>query len=470
MRHASDDSRRGRILAAGWGLAVALTAPWAASGCRDALNVSVPAGLVDPGALSTLQGAEALRLGALGEFARAVGAYGAAVDYTGLLSDEFSNGFPYDAGRAGADARHSDVTSAAAQGSLPFDGAYETFQKARITAVQARIALAAHASMAPRAEAGQMFAVEGFSELLLAEAVCSGVPLAAVPAGSGVAHGVPLTTDSLLGRAAADFDSALAYGAGNDTVTNVAHIGLARTLMDRQQYALAAAAAAQVPTAFEYDVELTASGNFYTDDFYHYLAISPGLYGGGVSSVADRKGGNGLDYISAGDPRLPIDSSLGTTAAGTTFYYPAKFALSGPPTIPVADGKEARLIEAEAAMDAGNAGTWLNDLNALRADSANTHVSGLSPLADPSADTARISLTFRERAFWLFGTAHRLGDLRRLVRQYGRDPSRVFAFGPYPPALGAQFGISTYGSDLNFPIGAVENANPNFHGCLNRDS
>ena len=44
----------------------------------------------------------------------------------------------------------------------------------------------------------------------------------------------------------------------------------------------------------------------------------------------------------------------------------------------------------------------------------------LAALADPGTPAAREDLMFRERAFWLFGTGHRLGDMRRMIRQYGR--------------------------------------------------
>jgi hypothetical protein len=68
---------------------------------------------------------------------------------------------------------------------------------------------------------------------------------------------------------------------------------------------------------------------------------------------------------------------------------------------------------------------------------------------------------FRERAFWLFGTGHRLGDLRRLVRQYGRGSETVFPTGNY-------FKGGLYGTDVNIPVPFEERNNPNFTGCLDR--
>ena len=37
---------------------------------------------------------------------------------------------------------------------------------------------------------------------------------------------------------------------------------------------------------------------------------------------------------------------------------------------------------------------------------------------DPGTAASRVDMLFRERAFWMYFTAHRLGDMRRLVRQY----------------------------------------------------
>jgi hypothetical protein len=122
-------------------------------------------------------------------------------------------------------------------------------------------------------------------------------------------------------------------------------------------------------------------------------------------------------------------------------------------SLPLASGVEAQLIVAENQLKTG--GSWLATLNALRAG-----VPGLAPLTDPGSPAARVNLLFHERAFWLFLTAHRLGDMRRLVRQYGRDPQTV-----YP--IGLTIGSHPYGTDVAFAISEAELNNPNFHGCLN---
>jgi hypothetical protein len=88
----------------------------------------------------------------------------------------------------------------------------------------------------------------------------------------------------------------------------------------------------------------------------------------------------------------------------------------------------------------------------------------MAPLADPGSFDARVDLLFRERAFWLFGTGHRHGDLRRLVRQYGRNANDVFPTGPYRSGR-------VYGNDITaaFPR-TSESRNPNYRGCLDRNA
>ena len=79
------------------------------------------------------------------------------------------------------------------------------------------------------------------------------------------------------------------------------------------------------------------------------------------------------------------------------------------------------------------------------------------------AQDAAIDLYFREKAFWTFGRGQRLGDLRRLVRQYNRTPANVFPTGDF-------FKGGQYGSDMNLPIPQAEFNNQNFKGCLDRSA
>jgi hypothetical protein len=107
----------------------------------------------------------------------------------------------------------------------------------------------------------------------------------------------------------------------------------------------------------------------------------------------------------------------------------------------------------------------LSQLNHLRETARVTgQTTALSDTTDPGTDTAEVSLLFRERAFWLYLTGHRQGDLRRLIRQYSRPQAQVYPTGVYTGG-----GAGTYGTDVTAPIPASEDVNPLFHGCLNRD-
>ena len=55
----------------------------------------------------------------------------------------------------------------------------------------------------------------------------------------------------------------------------------------------------------------------------------------------------------------------------------------------------------------------------------------MAALATPANQKAAIDLYFREKAFWLFSRGTRLGDLRRLVRQYKRTQDNVFPTGTF---------------------------------------
>jgi hypothetical protein len=124
-------------------------------------------------------------------------------------------------------------------------------------------------------------------------------------------------------------------------------------------------------------------------------------------------------------------------------------------------GIEARLIEAEAQLRTQNNGGALATLNAARAT-----VTGLAPLTDAGSDDARVTQLFRERAIWLFGRGYRLGDMRRLIRQYNRTAAQVFPVGTWHKG-------GNYGTDVNFPVPQAEQNNPNLpagQSCLDRNA
>jgi hypothetical protein len=93
----------------------------------------------------------------------------------------------------------------------------------------------------------------------------------------------------------------------------------------------------------------------------------------------------------------------------------------------------------------------------------------MTPLTNPANQTDATNLYFREKAFWTFSRGMRLGDSRRLIRQYKRTQDQVFPVGTFHKA-----GNPPYGTDVTFPVARTstidEGANPNFHGCIDRSA
>ncbi len=454
------------------------------SACRpsDVLSVPPPAGVTPSSLYQNQSGAEALLVHGRAQVFQGIAENSVGVvEWSGLLTDEFTwASFDGLGVFANVDAR---TTTAHGQFLEPGDQSLRALLGGRVTLLSAVRDLEQYEPSSARSKIGEAYALVGYTELLMAEDYCAGVALGALVPGEGPTYGAPLTTDSLLGVAERDFDSAAVYAAGNASIAGLTSIGLARTRLDRGRFAQAAAAVSSVPTAFTYNTELEPGGSPGNGTATFNLYDGQAQYFGcGIVNVADVKGGNGLNFVTAHDPRLIVSTTVGKTCdakfyglTDSTWFYPMKF--GNPSTyVPLATGIEARLIEAEAALNAGNANGWAADLNALRADTVDTHVGGLPALLSDSTTAAtaaeQVGVMFRERAFWLYGTGTRLGDLRRLIRQYGRDQSIVFPIGPYPGANNPYLPspIPTYGTDvsLTLPTAASGLSDPNtaYKGCL----
>jgi hypothetical protein len=347
---------------------------------------------------------------------------------------------------------------------------------------------------ANRARIGLAYALIGYTELLAAEDFCAGLPLGALTS-SGTVYGTPLTQDSLLGVAQTDFDSALVYANGDATVLPLASVGYARTLLNRGNFAAADTVLHNVPTSFVYNAQLPPggynNGGLTTSDLYDYYTQ---YYPCSGFNPTSGKGGNGLNYTTAGDPRLLFNTTAEETCDGyfaaqadSVFYLPIKFGLQST-GVPLATGVEARLIEAESALHAGQINAWQTDLNMLRSNAPSTYLNlatSVPPMtASPTVDslnptaTQAVDIMFRERAFWLYGTGTRLGDMRRLIRQYGRDQSTVFPVGPFPNGNASTLPepIPNYGTDVNITLptsagmasGGLTDPNSAYKGCTSK--
>lgn len=265
-----------------------------------------------------------------------------------------------------------------------------------------------------------------------------------------IVYGTPLTTAQLLDTAVARFTAARAHPsiALGDPIYSLASVGLGRALLDQGNFAQAATAVTGVPSDFLYVTE-----HAQTPEMLHN-SVAEAVQGGQFGTF-DIEGGVGMPYVSANDPRVTGDSGIGSdnnTPTWKTSKYPA---FDSPVT--VADYTEAQLIIAEGQLRAPNLVAMRTTLNTLRA------TIGLAALPVPGNATIAADQLFRERAFWLFATGHRLGDMRRLIRQYARATNTVFPNGTYYK------GGLTYGPDVTLPIPRTETNNPNVQGCLDRN-
>lgn len=447
-------NRRMRLGAGALAVLAALPLP-ACSSVDNVLDVTDP-DIITPENVNSAAGADALRIGALSRFNGATSGYngGSAGEslwlYTGLFTDEFRSGDTF-AQRDQTDER------AITYENVNITNGYTYAHRARVSALQALDALVAFAPGAPPAQLAEMYFVQAYTENELAEAFCNGVPFSSVVNGAEQ-NGVQITSTAAYERALAHADSGLALITGTSAadvrVGNALAVIKGRILLNLGRFADAATAVAAVPTSFAY---LNEQSQTTRDNGVWSMNVSARRY-----VVADGEGPNAIDFARAGDPRLPVcvggDAACRAVGVETnkafdsqlsiTMYAQLKYPTRETPAS-VADGIEARLIAAEAQLRAGNPGQSLATLNALRAT-----VPGLAPLADAGSESARVDQLFRERALWLFGTGHRLGDMRRLVREYGRQPESVYPVGPY-------FKGGQYGTQLAFPIPQAEENNPN---------
>lgn len=447
VRHRCARARRFIPLAA-----VAMSLALGACDMGNILDVRDP-DIVTPENLSGPAGLATLHAGALGDFAIALsgsaaghGATPALIQYTSSFTDEATGSTTFPT-RIEFDRR----TVTDINGDLL--GLFTNLHRARAAAENAagRLAQAAPAGGDPRV--AEMRSIAAFTYVFLGENFCSGVPISTATESGELLFGEPRTTVQLFEDAVARFDSALASAGGSATQQNLARVGKGRALLDLGRFAEAATAVASVPTDFAYVVEHTQATTRQTNGVY-FLSTIDRQY-----SVPEREGINGQPFRSANDPRVPWTRTEGEVGQdGTTqFFQQLKYPDAGS-SVPVATGTQARLIEAEAQLRADNLGVqWILTLNALRSRA------GLPPLINPPTYAERVSLHFAERAFWLYMTGQRLGDLRRLVRQYGRGAETVFPTGPFLKG-------GVYGTDVNFAVPNNEVNNPNFTGCLDRNA
>jgi hypothetical protein len=415
------------------------------------LDVQTP-DIVAPGNTQSIAGAQSYYTAAVGDFSRFIGgdrggSSPLGLNLTGgLLSDEI---FSARAGTESIDNRSINFNN------FPIDSWTQVGNTYARTVRAIRLLVQFPPATGGPVQLAQLHANLGYVLTITAENYCNGIPLWDGQSDVNITTQT-YSTAQLYAAAIAQFDSALVTASG--AARSFALVGKARMLVDQATTStLAANTAAAAALVGEVATSYSSQTTFSTLTIGVVNAIYDWMNSTKNFGASDKEGGTGLDYVSAKDPRVKVDGTkVGRGQDGTPTpamnQYPNLNS-----NVVIASGIEARMIEAEAQLAAGNTASFLATINAAR-----TTVSGLAPLTDPGTASARQDMLFRERAFWMYTTAHRLGDMRRLIRQYGRPTESVFPTGAY-------FKGGSYGTDVTLVPSQQETNNPNWTACTDKN-
>jgi hypothetical protein len=449
--------RRG-LVASLVGAAAALALA-ACTSTTEVLQVTDP-DIINPSDVQSSAGATAVRVGAIARLNSATSGVNANSNseglflLSGLFADEYINGDSFIA-RQEVDSRN--ITDA----NTFLTDVNRMLQRARLSGEQAVQLLKQYNPTGPAADVAEMYFVQAYVENVMGEHYCNGLVFSDVVNGAEV-YGTPTTTTAAFQLALAHADSGLALITGTGTadvrVRNALLVTKGRILTNLNRQAEAAVAVAPVLTTYRYANLHSQTTNDNAMWSYNNVARR--------YSVSNVEGINGLNYVAAKDPRVPTCAGGdavcrtngvtltarddGTVPVNVQLIWPARDS-----SVAIVKGVEARMIEAEAAYKAGNYALMVQKLNQARTEGG---VAGVpATLTDPAltgTDADRVSLIFRERALWMFSTGHRVGDMRRLIRQYARPAESVFPTGPWHKG-------NNYGPNVNFPVPQAEANNPN---------
>jgi len=457
-----------------WTIAGLLAGAVLLAGCDVKQELLAPQqpGVLGPGdiAAAGAPGAEALRVGAEGGLQQMVGGGTVNTENLWMMSDLLTD--VWKSGDTFLERNETDQRAIQTSNGV-WSSVYIMAHRARGYARDAAAALATSIPNQP-GEQAEMWFIMGFAEMNLAQDFCNGVPFS-ITQGGLPQYQAGITNKDAFNLAITHFDSALTLAAGTDSVAprvkTATLIAKAQALVDLGQFAAAAALVptSAVPTTYQYATtysQPTTSNEIWT------LNASQSSARYVVGDSFDLKGriNNALPFASAKDPRVPISGGasdkLSTPAIDKATPWVGAFWTARTQPILVVSGLDARLIEAEAKLNAADYAGMMTILNALR--TAPVNIGPITPAAMaalpvPATKDAAVSVFFREKAFWQFGRGQRLGDLRRLVRQYGRSADQVFPTGTFHKG-------GTYSADMNAPIPDSEKSNPLFTGCIDRSA
>lgn len=424
--------RRGRSAHSGRAFAAGATAVLLAAGlltaCRgDPLSVQSPSRIPAEG-LESPSNAQLLTTGAVADFECAFGSY---VVLGALIGNELDDAtqtadrYPYDQRTMQASDRRYAVNGCEGL------GVYTPLQTARVSADNVRRLLERSTDQQVPNRASLLATVnliEAYSMLLLGEGFCT-TTFSTFDASGNVVYGKELQRAQAFAAAEERFSAAItvAQGAGATNVLNAALVGRARARLDQGNLAGARADAVQVPAAFVYNV--TAGS---TIGRRNNRVWSQNNLVGQATSV-------GAPYRNLNDPRVPVTDINKKSVTGVPLFVQTKYPAVDSP-IPLATGKEAQLIVAEADIGSNPANT-LAIINSFRAQG------NQGPYLGPLDATSLKNQVIEQRQRALFLEGQHLGDLNRFTLPLVPAPDT-----PYP-------GGGRYGGNRCLPLPDVERQN-----------
>ena len=432
----------------------------AVTSCNLDKTLKVPdVDVATPESTASAAGLPVVYAGGLADFQQQINYVDGSVDLPGLLTDELRDidTFPT---RISVDQRGPIQTN---------NGTVQTWlrymQQARTSLERGTGAFAKFAPTDPRA--AELHALEGLMYVYFGEDFCNGMAYSEFVNGAPV-YGGPTSNKQSFIMAIAQADSALAIAGPGTSQGRLASVVKGRALLDLNEPDSAATAVASVPLSFQYNVYNSTNSGRENNGIFINVGPQSKRY-----AVADGESPQSIKFRTlgwdnanaSGDARVRWYKSGVGQDGQSPAYYTLKYPDFATPIV-VADGIEAQLIMAEDSLHNNNVAGWLGILNSLRGNTTILNsppytlpgqkaATALAALTDPGTPDSRLDLLFQERALWMYLTGHRLGDLRRLVRSYGRDPNTVFPSGNYLGAAGGPMG-----PDVNFPITIDEQNNP----------
>lgn len=416
-------------------IAAIITLPVACDTLRDPLDVE-PASRIPAGLLEQPRNAKLLSDGAIGDFECAFGAYttqGGTIGEEFIYAQQTASRTPYD--RRNTTKDDSDYGVNGCTGNT--FGVYTPLHIARQSNENLLALLKTWSDADVAAGAGSpdrtnlmaiATAYAGYAYVLLGEGFCT-MAVSSVNIDKSITYGGEIQPDSVFQLAIARFTEAIDFAgtAGNTDIETMAYLGRARAKLNLGDHEGAKADAEQVPSGYEKLVSASDAA----PRRQNRVAIQ--------NSETNESLSVGEPYRSMGDDRVPVIATTQESATGVVHYYQTKYEDTDTP-LPLATYEEARLIIAEADIDAGRLVDALPILQASRAR-------GGQGLFTGTTQAQYLAELIDQRRRELFAESHHLGDVIRYEIALTPAPGTPYHFG------------GNYGDQVCFPLPSAERLN-----------